>query len=94
MARLTDDELGRALPQLRGWNVANEALVRALTFSTFADAMAFANLVADVAEEAAHYPELALAGSTLTLRLRTPEEDGITARDLALARRINALLGR
>lgn len=94
MARLTDEELQLAPAQLAGWLVVQGALECRLTFSTFGDAIAFVNRVADVAEDAEHYPQLSVVESTVTLRLLTPWEQGVTERDIYLARRINALLGR
>jgi 4a-hydroxytetrahydrobiopterin dehydratase len=93
MPRLTDDELEAVPGQIPGWSVAEGALERRLTFAIFGNAVAFINRVADVAEDVGHYPRLALDETGLTLRLVTPGE-GITERDVYLARRINALLGR
>ena len=94
MPRLTDEELQLAPSQVAGWRVAQGTLECRLTFPTFADAIAFANRVADLAEDLQHYPQLCVVESTVTLRLLTPSEQGVTERDIYLARRINALLGR
>jgi 4a-hydroxytetrahydrobiopterin dehydratase len=94
MPRLTDDELARAPQQLPGWTVAQGGLERPFSFHTFGDAIAFVNRVADVAEDARHYPQIFIVGATVTLRLLTPDEEGVTERDVYLARRINALRGR
>jgi 4a-hydroxytetrahydrobiopterin dehydratase len=94
MATLTDDELQQALTQLNGWQVEDGMLVKSLRFSTFPDGIAFVNRVADLAEDAGHHPDIDIRYATITLRLSTHDEGGITAKDTALARRINALSGR
>jgi 4a-hydroxytetrahydrobiopterin dehydratase len=94
MPRLSDDELQTAPQQLPGWAVAQGALEKSFSFYTFGDAIAFVNRVADLAEDMGHYPLLQVAGATVTLRLLTPQEGGVTERDIYLARRINALRGR
>jgi 4a-hydroxytetrahydrobiopterin dehydratase len=94
MPRLSDDELAGAPQQLPGWSVARGALEKSFNFYTFGDAIAFVNRVADLAEDAAHYPEITVAGGTVSLRLFTPEDEGVTERDIYLARRIDALRGR
>ncbi|MDE2449547.1 MAG: 4a-hydroxytetrahydrobiopterin dehydratase [Gammaproteobacteria bacterium] len=93
MPRLSDDELQSVPQQLPGWTVTQGALQKSLSFHTFGDAIAFVNRVADVAEEVGHYPQLLVAVRIVTLRLVTPDE-GVTERDVYLARRINALRGR
>jgi 4a-hydroxytetrahydrobiopterin dehydratase len=94
MPRLTEDELQLAPQQLRGWTVTSGALEKQFVFSTFLDAIAFVNRIADLAEDAAHYPSLLVVESRLTVCLTTPEEGGVTERDIHLARRIETLLNR
>jgi 4a-hydroxytetrahydrobiopterin dehydratase len=94
MARLSDDELRDALGRLAGWAVSGDELVKHFSFSTFPDGIAFVNRVADVAEDVGHHPDIDIRYTTVTMRLSTHSEGGITARDLDLARRIDALLSR
>jgi 4a-hydroxytetrahydrobiopterin dehydratase len=94
MARLGDDELRDALGRLAGWAASGDELVKYVSFSTFPDGIAFVNRVADLAEELGHHPDIDIRYATITLRLSTHSEGGITARDLDLARRIDALLSR
>ncbi len=91
MPRLSDDELARAPAQLPGWEVAQGALEKSFPFYTFGDAIAFVNRVANVAEDVGHYPQIFIVAPTVTLRLVTPDEGGVTERDVYLGSRINAL---
>ena len=93
MAKLSTDELQQALAQLNGWSQEDDTLVKTLHFSTFPDGISFVNRVADLAEDAGHHPDIDIRYSTVILRLSTHDEGGITAKDTALARRINVLSG-
>ena len=91
MATLSDDELSAEVAKLRGWSVENGELSRSYTFPTFPDGIAFVNRVADLAEDAEHHPDIFISYATVTLRLSTHSEGGITRKDTELARRIDAL---
>ncbi|MGH2514359.1 MAG: 4a-hydroxytetrahydrobiopterin dehydratase [Ktedonobacterales bacterium] len=92
MAKLTNDELQAALDKLGGWAVRDGEMEKAFSFSTFPDGIAFVMRVADLAEEAEHHPDIDIRYSTVTLRLSTHSEGGITRKDADLARRIDGLL--
>ena len=94
MVRLSDDDIRVALEQMSDWSVEEGELVNTFTFSTFPDGIAFVNRVADLAEDAGHHPDFIIKYSRVTLRLSTHDEGGITDKDLRLARRIDALVGR
>ena len=77
---------------MSGWQREGEALVRELTFDDFAQAMAYVNRVADLAEEVNHHPDILVHGwNKVRLILATHSEGGLTDADHALARRIDAI---
>ena len=86
MPRLSDDALQAALTTLGGWVVAAGELEKRYSFGTFPDAVAFVTRVAALAEGAGHHPDIDIRYSTVTLRLSTHSEGGITERDVELAR--------
>jgi 4a-hydroxytetrahydrobiopterin dehydratase len=72
------------------WSQRPDALERDFEFDDFAGAMAFVNRVAEVAEEANHYPDIFVHGwNKVRLTLSTHSEGGLTDADHALARRID-----
>jgi 4a-hydroxytetrahydrobiopterin dehydratase len=72
------------------WSQRPDALERDFEFEDFAEAIAFVNRVADVAEEANHHPDILLHGwNKVRLTLSTHSEGGLTDADHALARRID-----
>jgi 4a-hydroxytetrahydrobiopterin dehydratase len=90
---LSTDDIDRALIALAGWRRDGDAIVRDLRFPTFMDAIRFIDRVAIVAEEADHHPELTNVYWNVGVRLTTHDAGGVTGRDVALARAIDAVVG-
>ncbi len=89
--RLSDEEIETRLEGSR-WKREREAIVREWKLADFGAAMAFANRVADVAEEANHHPDILVHGwNRVRLRLTNHSASGLTARDFELARTIDRL---
>ena len=93
MAVLSDDEVRQALADLDGWELAGGEIVRQVRFETFPDAVAFVVGVAFAAEAANHHPDLDIRYNKVRVALATHSEGGITAKDLDLARTIQARAG-
>ena len=76
------------------WSQRPDALEHDFEFKDFAEAMAFVNRVADVAEEADHHPDILVHGrNKVRLTFSTHAEGGLTDADHALARRIDEVTG-
>jgi 4a-hydroxytetrahydrobiopterin dehydratase len=82
----------RMAEQRTEWEQQGEELVRDLKFKDFAEAMAFVNRVAELAEEANHHPDILVHGwNRVRLTLSTHSEGRVTDADHELARRIDDL---
>jgi 4a-hydroxytetrahydrobiopterin dehydratase len=92
MDLLDDTTIDHALTDLDGWERDDDAIVRALRFPSFLDAIAFIVRVADVAEAADHHPELTNVYWNVTVRLTTHDAGGVTQRDVDLARAIDGVV--
>lgn len=69
-----------------GWRLnAMGHLERAFTFDDFAEAMAFANKVADVAETEGHHPDLHIAWGKCKVEIWTHKINGLTESDFYFA---------
>ncbi len=88
MRRLTDGEIQQELTELTGWTGDARGLVRPYTWRSFAEAIAFVNEVAAVAEAAQHHPDIDIRYRAVTVRLVTHDAGGVTDRDVATARAI------
>jgi 4a-hydroxytetrahydrobiopterin dehydratase len=91
MATLPDQEIDERLAEVE-WEREGDQIARELKFADFAEAMAFANRVAEVAEELNHHPDILVHGwNRVRLSVTTHSEGGLTAGDFELARRVDAL---
>lgn len=91
MALLPPDEVAREV-EGTGWAHSGSELVKVVKRSDFVSAMAVVNDIARAAEDLDHHPDIDIRWNTVTLRLSTHSAGGITEKDIALARRIDALL--
>ena len=88
---LTDEQIAERLDGSE-WKREGEHIVRDWQFKDFKEAIAFVNKVADAAEEANHHPDILVHGwNKVRLTLSTHSAGGLTAADVELAQRIDAL---
>jgi 4a-hydroxytetrahydrobiopterin dehydratase len=88
---LTSEEIAAALQVLPDWRREGDVFIRELRCSSFRDAMAMVNRVADAAEAADHHPEIEINWRRVTYRLTTHAARGLTQRDVDMAHRIDEL---
>ena len=75
------------------WRVINgHHLEREFRFKNFAEALAFTNRVGAVAEAMNHHPDIELGWGKVRVTMRTHDADAITAKDFALAAKIDGAL--
>ncbi len=93
--KLTPEERAAALAELSGWSEVNgrDAIQRTLTFSDFNEAFGFMARVAIKADQADHHPEWFNVYNRVEITLSTHDADGLSARDVALARFIDGIAG-
>lgn len=88
-------EARAALPAtLPGWRVlpGRDAIQRAFRFRDFAEAWGFLSRVALLAERHDHHPEWSNVWSRVEITLTTHDAGGLSDRDVALARAIDAII--
>ena len=93
--RLTESERATALAGLREWGMVEgrDAIRRSLKFADFSAAFAFMTRVALAAEKMDHHPEWSNVYNRVEIVLSTHDAQGLSARDIALARVIDGLAG-
>ena len=85
---LNSAEIEEVLKTHPAWTLEGGKLVRVWTFKDFVEAMKFVNRLAAVAEEAGHHPDIDVRYNRVVLGLISHDAGGITARDVAMASRI------
>lgn len=87
-----ENEMDVRMKRVPEWEIESESIIRVVEYDDFMDAIDFVNGVAEIAEEAQHYPEINILGSLVTLRLTSEDHGGVTSLDFELAGRIDHLL--
>ena len=79
----------------QGWSAEStgKALFRTFKFADFSEAFGFLSRVALHAEKIDHHPEFTSVWNRVDFRLTSHDAGGVTDRDVALAKAINALAG-
>ncbi len=86
MPRLDESAIQSALKELPGWSVVDGKLHRELKFADFPHALGFMATAAISIEAMNHHPEWSNVYNRVTIDLISHDENGITRRDLKLAR--------
>ena len=89
--KLSSQEIEARLQTLPGWALRGDSLVRQFTFRGFPDAVAFVTRLAFDAEAADHHPDLLVSYKRVTVTWSTHSEGGVTEKDVAGARKSDAI---
>jgi 4a-hydroxytetrahydrobiopterin dehydratase len=82
---LSDDQVQTALRDLDGWQQEGNSIVRSVEADTWADGIRLVGEVAALADQMNHHPDIDIRWTTVTFRLSTHSEGGLTQHDLDLA---------
>lgn len=94
-AKLDPEQRAAALRELDKWHEVEgrDAIARSLRFADFPAAFAFMARVALAAEKADHHPEWSNVYNRVEITLTTHDAGGLSEKDIALARIIDAVAG-
>jgi len=91
MMLLTEQEINKSLEFLDDWILDGDAIKREWIFKDFSEAMDFINMIAVIAENHNHHPEIYNVYNRVSLRFNTHDAGGITEMDINIAKEINKL---
>ncbi len=92
MPLLSHAEILRELATLDGWSHRDDTITKTFTFDGFPAAVAFVDRIVPVAEGMNHHPDLDIRYNRVIVTLSTHDQGGITEKDAAQARAIEALV--
>jgi 4a-hydroxytetrahydrobiopterin dehydratase len=90
--KYSEGEATAKLGGLPGWMIVDGWLTRRYTTEGWGTTLMLVNAIGYVAEAADHHPDLTVAWSSVTVRLRTHSADGITDKDFELAKKLEETL--
>ena len=78
----------------QGWSMVEgrDAIQKTFLFTNFVDAFGFMTQVAIIAEKMNHHPEWSNVYRTVEVTLTTHDANGLSDLDIALARKMDALI--
>ena len=92
--KLSEAEREEGLRGLDGWvyDGKADAISHVFKFKDFSEAFGFMSRVALAAEKAGHHPDWSNSYNVVTVRLSTHDAGGLSAKDIALAQAIDAIV--
>ncbi len=88
---LDEHQLREQLASMPHWERRGAQITRTFEHKDFVTATGFVMAVAILAERADHHPDIDIRWNKVTLTLSTHSAGGLTGKDIALARSIDAL---
>ena len=91
---MTESEIRDALGTLPGWSLLGGKFHREYRFPDFIHAFGFMATAAIAVEAMGHHPEWSNVWNRVTVDLTTHDAGGVTAADVALAEKLEAIAGK
>lgn len=92
MAKLKDEQVKEALAELTGWERDGESLTKKIKTDNFAQTMGLVTAIGALCQQFDHHPDwLTLKYSEVEMSFSTHSENGITEKDVNIAKEINKL---
>ena len=93
MKKMNTNEIQEALKNLSGWALKDDMIEKSFTFKDFKEAFAIMTHIAFECEKQNHHPNWKNVYNSLTIKLSTHDAEGITQKDIDLAKSIEEIVG-
>ncbi len=93
MKKMNTNEIEEALKNLSGWALKNDMIEKSFTFEDFTAAFSTMTHIAFECEKQNHHPNWENVYNNLTIKLSTHDADGVTQKDIDLAKSIEEIVG-
>jgi 4a-hydroxytetrahydrobiopterin dehydratase len=91
MKTLTEATIQQELKTLTDWHFSKNGIEKKFQFKDFTQALGFIVQVGVLSEKRNHHPELFNVYNKVTIRLTTHDADGVTNKDIDLAKAIEEI---
>jgi len=92
MNKLTEEEIGKRLENMTGWEYSEKAIEKTFVFKNFKEAFSMMTRIAFECEAQNHHPDWSNVYKTLNVRLNTHDAGGVTDKDFKLAESIESIV--
>lgn len=92
MDKYNEQTIREVLKELKNWRFENNGINQEFVFKNFSEAIGFIVKVGILAEKMNHHPEWCNVYTKVTIRLTTHDANGVTSKDIDLAKAIYTLL--
>lgn len=89
---LSEADIKKRLGDLPQWRKNGKAIRRVVDFQEYLEAIDFVHIVAEIAEQVSHHPDIEIRHTRVALDCLTHSCKGITVRDFELAHKIERLI--
>jgi len=89
---LTEVEVKKRLTDLPQWKKNAKSLQRVVDFQDYLEAIDFVHIIAEMAEQISHHPDIEIRHTRVLLNCVTHRCKGITGRDFELAHKIERVI--
>ncbi len=89
--KISENRISPALASIPQWQLQGATIARTFEFKDFPAAIKFVDLVAVLAEQAWHHPDIDIRWNKVTLTLTTHDAGGLTEKDFTLARQLDKI---
>ena len=86
------EDLEKEIKDLEEWRKMNKKLEKNYKFKDFVEAFSFVTKIALIAEKMNHHPDIKITYNNVYIELTTHDINGISMKDVDLARKIDELL--
>ncbi len=91
---MTKEEIEKELSQIKNWYYDGKYIVRDIETKNFKETMIVVNLIAGISEAHFHHPDVEFGYKKIKIKLMTHSENGITKKDIELAKDLENFLGK
>lgn len=91
MKTYSEESIQTTLKELKDWKFIKNGIEKNFKFPDFTKALGFIVQVGVMAEKRDHHPELFNVYNKVTIRLTTHDADGVTDKDIELAKAIEKI---
>ncbi len=91
MKTYSEKSIQTVLEELKDWKFVDKSLEKKFEFLNFSQALGFIVQVGLLAEKSNHHPDLFNTYNKVIIRLSTHDADGVTDKDVSLAKAIDKL---